>query len=49
MNKDDEMVKVLYQQAVGSLMYVMLCTLTQVSLKYATMYKISKCFVSHYD
>jgi hypothetical protein len=25
-NKDDEMVKVPYQQAVGSLMYVMLCT-----------------------
>jgi hypothetical protein len=25
-NKDDEMVKVLYQQAVGSLMYAMLCT-----------------------
>jgi hypothetical protein len=25
-NKDDEMVKVLYQQAVGSLMYAKLCT-----------------------
>jgi ATP-binding cassette subfamily B (MDR/TAP) protein 1 len=25
-NKDDEMVKVPYQQAVGSLMYAMLCT-----------------------
>jgi hypothetical protein len=25
-NKDDDMVKVPYQQAVGSLMYVMLCT-----------------------
>ncbi len=25
-NKDDEMVKVPYQQAVGSLMYVVLCT-----------------------
>ncbi len=25
-NKDDEMVKVLYQQVVRSLMYVMLCT-----------------------
>ncbi len=25
-NKDDEMVKVLYQQAMGSLMYAMLCT-----------------------
>jgi hypothetical protein len=30
-NKDEEMVKVLYQQAVGSLMYTMLCTRTDLA------------------
>jgi hypothetical protein len=33
-NKDDEMVKVLYQQVVGSLMYAMLCI--QLDLAYPT-------------